>query len=317
MRFVQFTAACAALAATCAPAAAGTYGVVIENDSVTPSDREYTSGVKLFHVSDEGRGRALARALLRAGEGAGTRYGVALGQSLYTPSTLAAVAPPPGERPYAAWLYTELSVYARRRSGALDILTADVGVVGPAALGEEAQDAIHDIIGAGRAQGWRSQLPNEPGLILSFDRLWRARVGGDRFAADATPTVGVSVGNVLTETRAGMTLRVGGNLGDSFGAARIRPSLPAAGSVDGDGVSWSVHGGVMGRAVARNLFLDGSTFRDSLSVDRKTFGGDGEVGASLRIRRVEIAASYVWRAREYETQGRMHEFGSLTLAGRF
>ena len=300
-----------------AGAGEGTWGVVLENDSITPADREYTSGIKVFHVSAAGEGRAVGRALLRAGDGAGTRYGVALGQSLFTPATLSTPTPPPGERPYAGWLYASLSSYVRRPSGALDILTADIGVVGPAALGRQAQDTIHGVIGARRAAGWGSQLQNEPGLVVSFDRLWRARIGGPALALDVTPSAGVSVGNVLTEARAGLTLRVGGGLGDSFGPARIRPAVPSAGYVEGDGVSWSVYGGVIGRAVARNVFLDGSTFRDSLSVERRPLSGDGELGASLRLDRVEIAASYVWRAREYETQDRMHEFGALTLAARF
>ncbi|MBY0421303.1 MAG: lipid A deacylase LpxR family protein [Parvularculaceae bacterium] len=300
------------------PASAGTLGAVVENDSVTPSDREYTSGVKLFYVSDEGRAAALGRALLRAGDGEATRFGVALGQSLFTPSDIDAPAPPPGERPYAGWLYSELSVLVSRRSGALDVLAASIGVVGPAALGEEAQDTIHGLINASRARGWSTQLRNEPALVLSYDRLWRATTSAHGFGLGVSPTAGLSVGNVLTEARAGALLRIGWNLGEGYGPARVRPATPTDGAVGGDAV-WSVSlfGGGLGRAVAHNLFLDGSTFRDSLSVDRKPLTGEAEMGAAIRFRRIEVAARYVWRAREYETQGRMHEFGGLTLAARF
>lgn len=301
-----------------APAAAGTLGTVIENDSVTPSDREYTSGIKLFYVSDEGRAAALGRALLNADADDETRFGAALGQSLFTPSDLDALAPPPGERPYAGWLYSEFSLLVTRRSGALDMLTAAVGVVGPAALGEQAQNVIHGVIDARRARGWATQLRNEPGLVLSFDRLWRATSATRGFGVGVAPTIGASVGNVLTEARAGASFRVGWNLGSGFSRGRIRPAAATDGAVQDSG-AWSVSlfGGGVGRAVAHNVFLDGSTFRRSLSVDRKPLTGEAEVGAALRVERIEIAARYVWRAREYETQGRMHEFGGLTVAGRF
>lgn len=313
-----------AVLAACAgaePASAqrGVFGGVGENDSVTPADREYTSGLKIYFVSEPEHGRGLARALLRARDGAETRYGVAFGQSIFTPSDLAASAPVPGERPYAGWLYTELSVYARRRSGALDVLTANLGVVGPSALGEESQNTLHSLLDIGEARGWDNQLRDEPALIVSFDRFWRASTADSGFGAEVTPSVGVSAGNVLTQARAGVRLRVGDDLGAEYGAARARPGLPGPGVREqpGDGFGWSIFAGVDGRAVARNIFLDGNTFRDSLSVDKKTLVGDAEIGASIEFGGVEIATSYVWRSREYETQGEPHQFGTLALSARF
>lgn len=299
-------------------AKAGTLGVVIENDSVTPSDREYSSGVKPFFISEAGKAKGLARLFLRAGDAAETRYGVAVGQSIFTPTDLQATTPAPGDRPYAGGLYTEFSLYAKRRSGALDILSADLGVVGPDALAEQAQNTLHRIIGAQQVRGYANQLRDEPGLVLSFDRLWRASTGPRGFGADLTPSLGASVGNVLTEARTGLTVRVGYNLGDGYGPARIRPALANAGFIDAPGpISVSAFAGVYGRAVVRNIFLDGNTFRQSLAVDKRAFGGDGQAGLSLRLWRIEGAATYVWRAKEYETQGAAHRFGALTVSGRF
>lgn len=322
MRQLTVLVIVAGLAASAlAPAAAqrGRFGGVGENDSVSASDREYSSGLKIFFVSEPGYGKDIARALLRAGDEAQTRYGVAFGQSIFTPETISATAPVPGERPYAGWLYTELSVHARRRSGALDVLTANLGVVGPSALGEQSQNTLHSILDIGRAQGWDNQLRDEPGLILSFDRFWRASTAKSGFGADLTPSLGVSAGNVLTQARAGLRFRIGDDLGEEYGAARVRPGGPGPGVEErpADGFGWSVFAGVDGRAVARNIFLDGSTFRDSLSVDKKTIVGDAEVGASLGVGDFEITASYVWRSREYETQSLAHEFGTLALSARF
>lgn len=319
MRRLTILALLAAGAAFPAHAQTGVFGGVGENDSVTPSDREYSSGLKIFFVSEPGRGRGLARALLRAGDDAETRYGVAFGQSIFTPEDLAETAPLPDERPYAGWLYAELSVYARRRSGALDVLTADLGVVGPSALGRQAQNTLHSILDIGAARGWANQLRDEPGFILSFDRFWRASTGRTGLGADVTPSLGVSAGNVLTQARAGVRFRIGDDLGTEYGAARVRSGLPGPGIQErpADGFGWSLFAGVDGRAVARNLFLDGNTFRDSLSVDKKALVGDAEFGAALEYGNLQIAATYVWRSREYETRGDAHRFGTLALSARF
>ncbi|MBI3437556.1 MAG: DUF2219 family protein [Proteobacteria bacterium] len=55
-----------------------------------------------------------------------------------------------------------------QRSGARQF-----GMVGPSALGEQAQNSIHKILGAPRALGWDSQLHDEFAFAASFDRRWR------------------------------------------------------------------------------------------------------------------------------------------------
>ena len=45
-------------------------------------------------------------------------------------------------------------------------LTLQLGVVGPGALGKEAQNDVHQFIGKDQAQGWSSELQNEPGIDI-------------------------------------------------------------------------------------------------------------------------------------------------------
>lgn len=42
------------------------------------------------------------------------------------------------------------------------------GIVGPPAMGEQAQNGFHDMIAVPRAQGWDHQLGTEPILQLSY-----------------------------------------------------------------------------------------------------------------------------------------------------
>lgn len=301
-------------------AARGVYAITIDNDVLASADREYTAGLKLAYLSPEGEGRALARRLLRARDDEATRIGFAVGQSIFTPQDTQSTAPLVGERPYAGWLYGELSVYAARRGGAHDVLTATVGVIGPAALADEAQNTFHRIFGFREILGWDNQLPNEPAVMLSFDRVWRIGAPGRGFGIDARPTLGASVGVPLTEARAGLRVRIGDDLPAAIGNARVQPTgFPSETglSAAADGFSWRLFGGVAGRAVGRNQFLDGALFRDSLSVDSRAFVRDFETGGVVTLGGLELSFAYVWRGREYETQSAPHRFASLTLGAQF
>jgi hypothetical protein len=68
-----------------------------------------------------------------------------------------------------------------------------------------------------------------------------------------------------------------------------------------------------GRAVGRNIFLDGNTFKDSHSVDKETLVYDWEVG--LVVRRGRFAFSYrvVSRSPEFVLQEEPQRYGSVSL----
>jgi hypothetical protein len=290
------------------------YSIVVENDVFGGSDERYTSGIKHQWLSAEGKGARLARFLLRAGDGDVVRYGVGAGQSIFTPEEINAAAPQPGERPYAGWLYLEAQSVVERRSGAADILKIAAGVVGPASLAEDAQRTLHRAFDFIDPAGWDNQLRNEPGLIVSFDRQWRASLG-ELF--ELRPHAGASLGNVLTEARGGAIFRVGSNLAADGLPARNGPARPAAGAHGGEGLSWQIFAGGQARAVAQNIFLDGNTFRDSLSVDKKPIVGEFEAGFALRAGRMSLGYNHVWRTREYESEPDLQDFGAVTVSAAF
>lgn len=139
----------AALAAA-APAYAGeraTYSIVFENDLLAGGDEDYTNGLRFVWRSRAGAGEGLARHILGADDGDRTRLAFGLGQSVYTPDAYVLPVPPPTQHPYAGWLYADAAVIVERSGGATDMLSLTVGVVGPAALGEEAQRGAHNLFG--------------------------------------------------------------------------------------------------------------------------------------------------------------------------
>jgi lipid A 3-O-deacylase len=300
-----------------------TGSLVFENDLFASRDQHYTNGIRLAWLSAEDevpgflRRAAGVLPMFRRGEGALVEY--AVGQSMYTPGDLTRRDPDPADRPYAGWLYGSVGL-ALEHGRTLDRLELALGVVGPAALAEETQRLVHHLVGDEPARGWGSQLGNEPGVVLTYERAWRAALSATvgPLEADLTPHAGGAVGNVFTYANAGATLRLGPDLPLDYGPPRIEPSLPGSGNFEPrKGLGWYLFAGVDGRAVARNIFLDGNTWRDSRSVDKEPLVGDLRAGLALTIARVQLAYTQVVRTREFETQDRHDEFGTLSLSFRY
>ncbi|ANP47076.1 lipid A deacylase LpxR family protein [Candidatus Viadribacter manganicus] len=310
----------------------GVFSLVVENDSLSSgADRNYTSGIKFAYVSqlEEVPGfLSGTRGLTQAISGSDPDFwGVAIGQSIFTPEDITANPAPPDQHPYAGWLYMQIMIGAEEdRPGNLeprylDTYELEFGVTGPSALGEEAQRGIHQVLGAPDPQGWDSQLNDEFAFAVSFDRRWRppwaqlsTDVGGLEF--DLTPNAGVTLGTLRTEARVGVAARVGWRLDNDYGPPRVRPSLAGVEHFSGGPLSWQVFAGVQGRAVAHNLFLDGNTFEDSASVDRTPLVADFQTGFSVSAGDWRIAYTYVWRTEEFETQPTRQDFGAIAISVR-
>lgn len=301
----------------------GTLSIVLENDLFYNTDRHYTNGVRLSWVSapEKVPGWVLgaARKFPLFAEGRRIRASYVLGQNMYTPSDITLPEPPEDDRPYAGWLYGSVGLIATsgRR---LDQLELTVGMVGPASLAEETQKFVHDIVGADEPQGWATQLRNEPGVILTYQRSDRGfrstNVGG--LEIDLTPSIGGAVGNIFTYVNSGAMLRIGNHLPLDYGPPRIQPGLPGSGFFMGQKrLSWYLFVGVEGRIVARNIFLDGNTFRGSRSVDKKLFTGDLEFGAAVAWGRARLSYTHVLRTHEFKTQTQNDGFGAVSLSLSF
>jgi lipid A 3-O-deacylase len=305
--------------------------VIEENDSLfLDSDDHYTQGLRIGwlgpdvqHDSEWNEPFDFLGGLLPvfgAGERERSRrYALSFGQSFFTPSVITANPPDPRDRPYAGWLYLGADLLQDTDRRMLEHLELQVGVVGPAALGKQVQQGWHEIIGATKPEGWDSQLENEPGLVLSYERKWRFTLAGDRGSGiDVIPELGGTVGNVFTYGEAGVMLRIGHNLQADYGPARIRPALSGTDYfnrdyLDGD---FGIYGfiGAQGRAVARNIFLDGNSFRSSASVDKEPLVADLQAGVSLFwLSGMRLDVSVVHRTDEFEGQRGGDTFGIVSL----
>src|SRR5690606_21744570 len=100
---------------------------------------------------------------------------------------------------------------------------------------------------------------------------------------------------------------------------RVRPAMPGTGAfvVPENTFSWYLFGGLETRAVARNIFLDGNTFANSHSVDKKPFVADLNAGIALTYGKVRASYALIYRTKEFDDQDKGDLFGTVTLGVRF
>jgi len=298
---------------------------LIENDSLFGiADRHYTNGLYASATSggreDCGWCESFAKAVMPSAKGDTPvyRYGFFAGQSMFTPEDLSLAFPDPEDRPYGGWLFIGGRLY-RQAGNVLDRAQVTVGVVGPGSGADAIQRWWHALhwFGGVPPEGWHSQIKDEPGFVLTEQRLWRVPLVASSIDAELLPEANVSIGNIFTYAGVGATFRIGRHLNADWGPPRIEPALEGSDFVDFkrfDGVAWYVFAGIEGRAVARNIFLDGNTFQHSANIAKEPFVGDLDLGAGIVWRVVRLNATYVVRTNEFKTQHGDDKFFSFSLS---
>lgn len=288
--------------------------LIWENDAIAGSDKHYTQGAGLSYLS---RDNALPGWLNRFSTWLPTvgydlqaqKYGVGIKQEIYTPEDLRSSELVVNDQPYAGWLYGTATLQRRgqMRNGipTIETIKLDLGVIGPESLAEDTQRSWHGV----QPMGWSHQLKTEPGLNLRYDRSVLFRTGGKEstWRADFIPFLDASAGNVHTYFGAGGTVRAGYNIPNEFGVSREEPTR------------W---GGyfftrVQGRWVLRNIFLDGNTFRESHSVDKRPLVGDIRIGLTLVFKMVEITAAHTVISEEFRGEHGTDSYGTATVTVKF
>lgn len=215
----------------------------------------------------------------------------------YTPSTIRADTILRGDRPYAGLIY--LTARGTRRvekrstlSGALS-----VGVIGPAALGEEIQVGIHRATGDFIPLGWQHQIRNDVVLNYGLAYTYHRSYGPLGWKALAQADAGT------------LTDRVTAGLNTTFYPLYWLKSSRVVLAVDG---------AIKGMAVAYDSRLQGGLFNRSspytISANNITrLVGRADVYFSLRYGRFDFRYTHTWLTREFRS-GLPHAWGGLQLS---
>lgn len=252
-----------------------------------PPDYDYTHGL---HLKAEFGGFPWGLPQWMAAAEAGrVRSHLGAGQRIYTPRR-DGPEPVPGERPYAGWLFVDAGVRLAG-SGAEHRFDMELGVTGPAALGEPVQNGFHRLVGSTLQEGWEHQLRPEVAGMLRYGIARPTQLG----ATELKPQAEVALGTLWSGAPAGLEVR--------SGAERETRGLSAAAAVRQE---W----------VARNLFLDGNTFGSSVRADKRSWVSEAAVSLGYGFERWDVEYRFVARSREYAAQPSAHGYGSVMVRWR-
>jgi len=306
----------------------GSFNIHFENDvlDTDATDRHYTNGMLFSYQTGENRVWSWldgwARRHYFLDPEVRLRASLAVGHNLYTPEDISTAELVTDDRPYAAWLHVDLGLVGQTDE-VLRTMQLSIGLVGPAAQGEQFQKWIHKVIDSPEPMGWGNQLNNEPTLMLVFEQKWRnihspGFLSGLGVDVDLSPHGSVALGNVFTYGGLGGTVRLGHGLDRDFGPARIQPSPPGSGFCSPTGgFGWYLFAGLDGRLMLRNIFLDGNTFSESHSVEKNLIVGDLVGGVAVSGLGMRLGFTYIVRTPEFKGQSSADRFGSITLSFHF
>ncbi len=286
----------------------------LDNDALLilqeQTDRHYSSGMKLVYSTQPDWRWLWAFAdwgIFPGDATAAPAVGIFLGQNIYTPDH---IRDPEkrgdNERKYAGWLYGGIFVQ-RRHQDFLDHLELNVGVIGPSAQAHRKQMDLHRLFNWRTPRGWEEQMSDEPTAEFTWVRKYRhtdtrlAPGGHLNYIID----VGLTVGSPHCHAEVGIEARGGLNLPEDFGPGRLATPASAAGTDHQVSKSVYLFTRLSGRAVAYNRFLSG--------LKHKPLTGRFEIGVGFRYKDFQISYSNILMTLDFENQGSIDGFGTLTM----
>lgn len=293
-----------------------------ENDLFSTTDSQYSSGEKLsllYQVINPSN--PLYHLLYLDGGEYDTYVNFSLVNQMYTPADLTQTALIEDDRPYAGWTYFE---YGLHKSSQTDLrsIYLHIGMVGPASKTEEIQEIIHEMTDSTPPKGWDNQLENELGINLKYVHKWRhvpEPLGS--FETSFVPFVQGDLGNITIAATAGLSARFGWNIPKDFGVSTVDAGgevgvlvLDECENMVKEDWSFSFNLSGYGSAIARDIFLDGNTFKDSHSVDKENFVAYLGFGFTARYKNFVLDFMQTKSTPKFEQENNIHTVGTIVVS---
>ncbi|MGB7305013.1 MAG: lipid A deacylase LpxR family protein [Burkholderiaceae bacterium] len=285
----------------------------LDNDEfagLNKRDRWYSSGARILAIRDGSsplagdsaaahwawKVRRTCPAAAHAAAQPGTSH-VSIGQNIYTQDVRDRAVPVANDRPIAAYLYATLGNRLQTQAGDVS-LSAELGVTGPAALGEPIQNGLHSVLRVDRVPAWSYQVRPRLGLNLHFGCLGRSRFDFGSLLTQYS----VSVGTTMAQASIAGALAFGPGRATAVMPADARLIIPGS----HPGKFWSAVIGLRVNWVGYDALLDGDTYRYQSGVNSRQLTAQFFAGISFNIWKN-------WRL-EYVFTQRSHDFDGPGVA---
>jgi hypothetical protein len=276
-----------------------------DNDFFTNTDYYYSQGITLEYVHPSLKNFSMAKLLYKT-KNSDTKYGITFNLFGYTPTSTNSNAILYGDRPFEGSMSLKLFAISSNEAKQQRLSSAiHLGIIGPAALGEEIQTNIHRWTGNKLPIGWQHQIKND--VILNYQlNIEKKLLVTDAFLL-----------NGAAELRAG-TLhdRIGGGINFMTGhfnnpyktekKKKVQYYLYAQSRINFIGYDATMQGGIFNRKSPYTI--------SSGNVSRITFQADA--GLVLHFQKLFLGYNQSFLSKEFRT-GKTHRWGGVSLGFAF
>lgn len=291
------------------------FAIQSDNDSFLGqgSDRYYTNGIFFYYrkALKTNSSNTLQNKVL----------GFEIGQKMFNPQSGYVPDASYVDRPFAAYSYIGSTLNLLYKNESNIKLSAQLGIVGPAAGGEPVQKLIHNTFGFYHLNGWQYQVKNNVQLNLGaeYNKLL-ARASW----VDVSLASYANLGNGFTGAGLGPLLRLG-NFNQLFNSVSTQSTVSAAdqtGLLHKHEIFFYYKPQING--VLYDATIQGSLFNKShdagsleVTLDKKPFVFSQQLGVAFTTSRFLFDIAAIFHTREVEGMLRSHQWGSITGAYRF
>lgn len=289
------------------------FGFKSDNDAYLfyGQDQYYTNGlfINFRHASNQQKlGKNLAKVI----------YEFTVGQKMYNPASGSAPIAALHDRPFAAYLYAGSNVNLFYKNESALKFGLELGTVGPDALGKEAQELLHKIVGFYELKGWQYQIKNELAVNLSaqYQQLL-TRTSDNKI--DLSLEGYANLGTTFSGAGAGILFRTG-KINQLFNSATTNAVI-SNNSTSNKLVKNELffYAKPQLNFVAYDATISGSMFNNDSPVtfDTKPFVFAQQFGFNYSTPRFTIDYSILFKSKEVKSVAKAHQYGTISMFYRF
>lgn len=174
------------------------------------TDDAYTNGTRLdyFYQPRHSPKGFINRAMPKAGDSSMNVYGWGVMQLMYTPDSLTDPSYQPNDYPWSAALVATHTLYSYNPVKKYDFQTElELGVIGPAAFGQQGQSLIHRMIHYLKPMGWSHQFRND--VLANINFTSEKQFAGNGSSVEFSGGGRVSAGTMMNSLALYPMLRLG------------------------------------------------------------------------------------------------------------